>query len=293
MMRVAILETDGTYEGQSRLLKLAECRLRLDVAGLRYMSTRETLAAVAERLKDLPAELVFLGSSDFHHLALPLIERHARQGPLSVVVFDRHVDIFPAPRGFVSCGSWIREATRLPAVRRILVLGPTRGANAHPPKVTALTPQAWRYCFSRTPNLFQALLPTDNLYLSIDKDVFSGLPTSWGRGEVPLSLVFAFLHWLLPRRRLVGADVCGEVRPRGPWPTLAELKSIAASERLNLALCRLLRLHHLRTPLRLPVVARKTCDQRNKLEGKIRHDHRPPSIHDDLRRRRGDVRGHD
>ena len=132
---------------------------------------------------------------------------------------------------------------RLPTVRRILVLGSVGGASDLPPKVTALTPHAWRHCISRAPDRFEALLPTDNLYLSIDKDVLSGLPTSWGRGEVPLSLVFASLRWLLPRRRLVGADVCGEVRPRGPWPTLAEVRSITASERFNLTLCRLLRPH--------------------------------------------------
>lgn len=243
MMQVGILETDGTYEWQSRLLNLAECRLPLDVAGLRYMSTRKTLGTVTERLKDLPAELVFLGSSDFHHLALPLIERQARQGPLSVLVLDRHIDTFPAPRGFVSCGSWIREVAGLSTVRRILVLGPDGGAGTPPPKVTTLTPQAWRYWFSRAPDHFEELLPADNLYLSIDKDVLSGLSTTWGHGQVPLSLVFAFLRWLLPRRRLVGADVCGELRPRGPWPTLAELRSITDSERVNLALCQLLRRH--------------------------------------------------
>lgn len=240
MMRVGILETDGTYEWQSRLLNRAECRLRLDVAGLRYMTARETLRTVAERLKDLPAELVFLGSSDFHHLAIPLIERQARQGPLSVVVLDRHMDIFPAPQGFTSCGSWIRDVVRLPGVRRVVVLGPVEGASDHPPKVTALTPDAWRHLVSRAPGRFEALLPTDSVYLSIDKDVLSGLPTSWGCGEVPLSLVFASLRWLLLRHRLVGADVCGEVKPRGLWPTLEEVRSIAASERLNLALCRLL-----------------------------------------------------
>ncbi len=245
MMRVGILETDGTYEWQSRLLSLAECRLPLDVTGLRYMSARETLGAVAGRLKDFPAELVFLGSGDLHHLALPLIERRAQQGPLSVIVFDRHVDLFPAPEGFVSCGSWLGELARLSTVRRILVLGPAGGATALPPRVTVFTPQAWRYWFSRAPHHFEVLLPTENLYLSIDKDVFLELSTNWGHGEVPVSLAFAFLRWLLPRRRVVGADVCGEVQPRGTWPTLAELRSIAASERVNLALCRLLGPYHL------------------------------------------------
>lgn len=239
-MRAGILAVDDTYEWQSRLLRVAEYRLSLDAAGLRYMSARQTLDAVAERLANLPAELVFLGGGDLHHLALPLLGRHARRGPLTVVVFDHHPDAFPAPEGFVSCGSWLREAARLSTLRRILVLGAAGKGYPLPPKTVVLTPQAWRYWFSRAPNHFEVLLPTENLYLSIDKDVFSELSTNWGHGEVPISLAFAFLRWLLHRRRVVGADVCGEARPRGAWPTLAELRSMAACERVNLALCRLL-----------------------------------------------------
>lgn len=239
-MRVGILQVDDTYGWQSRLLSMAECRLPLPAASLRHMSTRETLGALTERLGDLPAELVFLGGGDLHHLALPLIGRHARRGPLTVVVFDHHPDAFPAPEGFVSCGSWLREAARLSTVRRILVLGAVGKGYPLPPKTVVLTPQAWRYWFSRAPNHFEGLLPTENLYLSIDKDVLSELSTGWGAGEVPVALALAFLRWLLHRRRVVGADVCGEAKPRGAWPTLAELRSMAACERVNLALCRLL-----------------------------------------------------
>ncbi|MGQ9531776.1 MAG: arginase family protein [Desulfotomaculales bacterium] len=239
-MRVGILQVDDTYEWQSRLLSVAEYQLLLPAAGLRYMATRETLEAIAERLANLPAELVFLGGGDLHHLAVPLIGRHARRGPLTVVVFDRHPDAFPAPEGFVSCGSWLREAARLSTVRRILVLGAAGEGYTLPPKTGVVTPQAWRYWFSRAPNHFEGLLPTENLYLSIDKDVFSELSTGWGAGEVPVALGLTFLRWVLHRRRVVGADVCGEVKPRGAWPTLAELRSLAACERVNLALCRLL-----------------------------------------------------
>ncbi|AEG14638.1 hypothetical protein Desku_1049 [Desulfofundulus kuznetsovii DSM 6115] len=236
-MRVGLLETDETFVWQPRLARRAECRLRLDISGLRCMSSRETLAIVAERLKTFPAKLVFMGSGTFHHLALPLIARQATKGPLNVLIFDRHLDCFSVPEGFVSCGSWIQEVVKLPAVRRVVVIGIAGKILSLPAKVFALTAQSWRSMFTRAKNYFEALLSPGNIYLSIDKDVFSTITTDWGAGEVSVGEVFAFLRWCVARRRLVGVDVCGELVPRGLWPTVEERKLIARNERINLALC--------------------------------------------------------
>ncbi|MGB9867766.1 MAG: arginase family protein [Bacillota bacterium] len=240
MWQVGILDTDGSYEWQPRLVSLVECRLELDVTGMRYLSTCEALLSLAERLKAVSAGLVFLGRGDLHHLALPLIQRHAQEGPLSVVVLDSHADVFRTTQGLVSCGSWIREVVKLPGVRHVLVLGASVRPDSLPPKVTVLSPDVWQQRFRHSAGDLAALLPGDALYLSIDKDVFLESMTSWGHGQVTASFVFSFMRWLLSRRRLVGADVCGEVKPNGPWPTLEELKAIKACERLNLAICRLL-----------------------------------------------------
>jgi arginase family enzyme len=237
-MRVGLLETDETLVWQPRLVRRAECRLRLDIPGLRLMSSRETLATVAERLKTFPAKLVFMGSGAFHHLALPLIARQAAKGPLSVLVFDRHPDCFSAPEGFVSCGSWIREAVKLPAVRRVVVIGTGKKTFSLPPKVVALTAPVWRSLFFGAKDHFEEFLNTGDIYLSIDKDVFTTALTDWGAGELSVAEVFAFLRWCMARRRLVGVDVSGELVPRGLWPAVEERKLIARNERINLAFCR-------------------------------------------------------
>lgn len=215
--------------------------MRLDISGLRCMSSRETLAVVAESLKTFPAKLVFMGSGAFHHLALPLIARQAAKGPLSVLVLDRHLDCFSVPEGFVSCGSWIREVVKLPAVRRVVVIGITGKTLSLPAKVVALTAQSWRSMFTRLKGYFETLLCTGDIYLSVDKDVFTMAITDWGAGELPVGEVFAFLRWCMARRRLVGVDVCGEFVPRGLWPTVEERKLIARNERINLAFCRFFR----------------------------------------------------
>lgn len=237
-MRVGFLETDETLVWQPRLANCVEYQLRLDISGLRCMSSRKTLAAVAKRLKTFPAELVFMGSSAFHHVALPLIARQAAKGLLSVLIFDRHLDCFSAPEGFVSCGSWIREVVKLPAVRRVVVIGISEKTFTLPPKVVALTAQIWRSLFFRAKGYFERLLFTDDIYLSIDKDVFTTALTDWGAGELSVAEVFVFLRWCMARRRLVGVDVCGELVPRGLWPTIEERKLIARNERINLAFCR-------------------------------------------------------
>ncbi len=146
-MQVGLLETDETLVWQPRLARRGEYRLRLDISGLRCMSTRETLATVAERLKTFPAKLVFMGSGAFHHLALPLIARQAAKGPLDVLILDRHLDCFSVPEGFVSCGSWIREVVRLPAVRRVVVIGIAGKTLSLPSKVVALTAHHGDPCF--------------------------------------------------------------------------------------------------------------------------------------------------
>lgn len=236
-MRVGLLETDETPIWQPHLACRAEYRLKLNVPGLRYMSPRETLAIVSKQLKTLPAELVFMGSGAFHHLALLLIARQATKGPLNVVVFDRHLDCFSAPEGFVSCGSWIREAVKLPSVRRIVVIGVTENTLSLP-KVYAFTVQLWRSVFTHARSYFETLLTPGSIYLSIDKDVLSSATTDWGSGELSVGELFAFLRWCVTHRRVVGVDVCGEYVPRDLWPTTEERKLIAHNERINLALCR-------------------------------------------------------
>lgn len=111
-----------------------------------------------------------------------------------MLILDRHLDYFSVPEGFVSCGSWIREVVRLPAVRRVVVIGIAGKMLSLPAKVVALTAQSWRSMFARAKGYFEALLCTGDIYLSVDKDVFTTAITDWGAGELPVAEVFAFLR---------------------------------------------------------------------------------------------------
>ncbi|MGB9793072.1 MAG: arginase family protein [Thermacetogeniaceae bacterium] len=239
-MCIGILETDDSYMWQPQVKRQAAHRLRLDAEGLKCMSSQKTLTVIQNRLETFPARFVFLGSGAFHHLSLPLIARLVEKTPLSVFIFDQHADLFPSPEGFITCGSWVREVIKLPGVRRVVIGGVAEGIPNLDEKVIVLTAQSWQFFFKRRKSYFEELMDTDSLYLSIDKDVFSETNTDWGKGKLSVEEVIAFLQWCLKRWLLVGADVCGETVPRGPWPTLQEQRSIAQNEKINLILCQVL-----------------------------------------------------
>ncbi|ACX52062.1 hypothetical protein Adeg_0926 [Ammonifex degensii KC4] len=236
---VGYLDLEGTYAWQPQFQKLAFFRLVPSFSGLKYLSTPFTLRRWEKLVRSFPGKLFFLGEGSYHHLSLSLLARRAGEGPLCLLVCDRHLDSFPAPEGYITCGSWLNSALRLPGVRKVIVLGCEEEPPEKPKTIVLLSPAAWQYWFRHDPRLITALIPTTRVYLSLDKDVLELGGGSWGKGKVPVSFFFSFLHWLLRRYQLVGMDVCGEPVPRHPWPTFTEKEVIAEHERVNLALCHL------------------------------------------------------
>jgi hypothetical protein len=103
----------------------AETVFARDLAGrLRLFAGRGAWRELLGRLPAPPpeeAEIVFYGSGDFHHVTAALLLRHA--GPLTVLHFDNHPDWVTFPRG-INCGSWVNRALDLPAVARVITIGP-------------------------------------------------------------------------------------------------------------------------------------------------------------------------
>lgn len=241
MRRSRVLDLDGSVAG----------RVVADVVPLLALQDRFRFGCSLGDLRWLAGSLdaalgpspgvVFLGSGDFHHLSLLLIERAARAGALEVVVLDNHPDNMRWPGG-IHCGSWVRHVVSLAAVTHVHVLGITS------PDISAsrlwqnyllpllrgkLTywsvgrPATWLHRFAgRT--AFRNFDSPDELcdafcaeqrqrgagapvYLSIDKDVLS--PTqvtcNWDQGcfeEPHLLRALTALHG-----RIVGCDITGEI----------------------------------------------------------------------------------
>ena len=129
-MRLQILDVDGSLLAQHSLRGAASWTSfdTLDFRdlgpALRLWSRDRTMRAARKRLSSSsttePAASL-LGSGDFHHLAVLLMEQ-ARE-PITIVHIDNHPDwVRLAPRWH--CGSWVNQALRLRNVDKVITAGP-------------------------------------------------------------------------------------------------------------------------------------------------------------------------
>lgn len=199
--------------------------------------------------------LTFLGSGDFHHLGALLIlqELKAAAIPISVIHFDNHPDWDFLPPTW-HCGSWINRLLQSARVARVVTLGPSSQDLDLPQlktgNITALASgrlelHPWRHRPTRVwgkigdgfghrqsgryliwndlvscdwPKFLDDLiarLPTDAIWITIDKDVLRGeeAATNWDQGEMPLDTLIAAVQRLCAGKELLGIDICGDFAP--------------------------------------------------------------------------------
>lgn len=259
-----ILDTDGSVDADAMAAAApwaSTTRLDLGDIGpkLRLWSRGKTIDAARARIEaagEPRPSITFMGSGDFHHLAVLLIERVAE--PFTVLHFDNHPDwVRLAPRWH--CGSWVNRVLALPSVQRVVTVGPCsddlenpgrKGGNLaaldagrlalfpwqHAPsrarRIAGGPGHEWRDGNIRWRNLGERQLedavgmvldaiPTDAVWITIDKDV---LPehealTNWDQGQMPLAALLAMLRAIGKCKNILGADICGEYSPprHGNW----------------------------------------------------------------------------
>lgn len=221
--------------------------LRLDLRDwhddLRFACSMRRLRAFGRVLDtQLPRRhgTVFMGSGDFHHLSLPLIERATASGPpATVVVFDNHPDNMRFPFG-VHCGSWVWRVASLPQVAHVHVVGITSSdiglAHSWENHLRPLYRKRVTYWstgvaidwarrlglgqavrgFASSGDLLDAFIAQITassmpVYLSIDKDVLdpADAMTNWDAGCLRAGEMISVIGRL--RDRLVGSDVTGDI----------------------------------------------------------------------------------
>ena len=260
---------------------------------LRLWSSRRAIEAARARLPapGVPS-VTLIGSGDFHHLTALLLASVAVD--VTLVHFDNHPDwVWAAPRWH--CGGWINRALELPHVARVVTIGPCsadlerpelRGGNVGalargdivmfpsrrpPSRVLRRVPDGpghrrdagrlvWRNLADETDTEARwtaviAAIPTDGIWISIDKDVLApdAAATNWDQGEMPLAALLEGIAALGRAKRLVGADICGDYSPlrhrnwlkrweaRRDQPRAAvDRATLARNERTNVALLRAL-----------------------------------------------------
>jgi hypothetical protein len=232
-----VLDLDGSLGSLPARLVLP---LREWEESLRFAATWRAMRRFGAALDAILPERhgpVFMGSGDFHHLSLPLIERRGREGRFQVVVLDNHPDNMRFAWG-VHCGSWVRRVAALDQVSHVHVLGITSGdiGARHawenylaPLRRGKLTYWSLNVDVSWARRLglaarFRSFATADELvdafgreyaqeptYLSIDKDVFAPdvARTNWDQGVFGEDHALAVIRAL--EGNLVGSDITGEI----------------------------------------------------------------------------------
>ena len=196
-------------------------------------------------------EIFFVGSGDYHHLTPAFLSDLPE--PVSLIHFDNHPDwVHFAPRRH--CGSWVNQALKLPNIQRIVTLGPCsddlqnpqlKGGNLSALRRGVLQLFPWQHPPSKVwgrvgdgaghqqqenllhwrnlaeldwPMFLQqmiASLPTDAVWITIDKDVLASedAATNWDQGGMRLSHLLHAIRVLAAGKRIIGIDICGEYAP--------------------------------------------------------------------------------
>jgi arginase family enzyme len=220
---------------------------------LRLWSRRRNIDAVRARLAaaDPRPSITFMGSGDFHHLAALLAERV--QEPFTLLHFDNHPDwVRLAPRWHcgswvnralalpnvqrvvtVGCCSGdlvdpVRKGGNLPALDsgRLALFPWQHEASRVRRRITDGPGHAWHEGYIHWRNLVDmplqqatdavlSAIPTEAIWITIDKDVLpeSEALTNWDQGRMPLAALLAMLRAAGQRKRVLGADICGEYSP--------------------------------------------------------------------------------
>ncbi len=234
---VTLLNFDNAYPWQHTLSDYADEWIELaDITEANLFCARGALAQIGHRLSERTGRgITFIGNGNYHYVTYLLLREINR--PFSLVLFDNHTDakIPDGMSGLLSCGSWVAEAAaRLPYLQKALIVGVCAKQNLTPPD-----PQRKIVLWPDTgePQELLSAIPTEDVYISIDKDVLDRAfaVTNWDHGHMHLRDLLAALQTLVRQKNVLGLDVCGElpVRPDDVWSHADELR---LNEQANLAI---------------------------------------------------------
>ena len=155
--------------------------------GTNCYCSEESAAKIRASLVSLPLRALHLiGTGDYHYLSLFWLERIPEA--FDLVLIDHHPDDQTPAFGaqLLSCGSWVADARKLPALRR-------------------------SFHIKEFSDSLQ--LPSDGfpVYLSIDLDVLSPdyARTDWDQGDMTLGELERVILSVSAEHPILGADLCG------------------------------------------------------------------------------------
>lgn len=230
---ITVLNFDDTLIPQTRYyclpFRVIECK---EIRGTKLFCEERSLLLLTRLLQNREKDrVVLIGCADYHYVSYILLAEMVQ--PFTLVLFDHHADLRQSPeRTLLSCGSWVARAAELQYLVKIVIIG------ARPDSFLGADCRALQkvlYAPYSPGNLETAALPesiapieeqgiasvireviekipTDDVYISIDKDVLckEDALTNWDQGEMTLQELLVALRSLASSKQICGVDLCGE-----------------------------------------------------------------------------------
>lgn len=243
MQDICVFDFDGSVAAQTALMQQYE--KRIEVIDLHKHQHAARLWTSPRRFEHIRKEAFsgkqpffsLLGSGDYHHFSLALINEHTE--PLTVVLFDNHPDWIRPPHQY-HCGTWVYQLARLPQVERIIIVGLESGdidgkrfaagdVESHASGKVVLLPfrtveaiVPGKGSVSLVSKLQEDLskgiaeiladISTEQVYVSVDKDCLrtEDACTNWEQGTLPLNIVIRCIEAIRSKHLVIGADTVGD-----------------------------------------------------------------------------------
>lgn len=184
--------------------------------------------------------VTFIGSGNYHYVSYLLLEEINE--PFTLVLFDHHHDlgiVHEQSFDLISCGSWVLYSlNRFSNLKQVLILGVDEllhGRN-YLHRTQLITSSNLPYYST---NHLLSFIPTENVYVSIDKDVLTvnDAETNWDHGNMKLEDLQKILVELFQHKTILGIDICGEYCPKIEEIFTRRFHSIVKkNEKANLAI---------------------------------------------------------
>ncbi|WP_245891464.1 arginase family protein [Planifilum fimeticola] len=232
---VTLLNFDDVYPKQRQLARLADEWIHLtDIREANLFCTDRSRSEISRRLSRRKSRgITFIGNGNYHYVTYLLLREINK--PFSLILFDNHTDAKTPDGlpGLLTCGSWVQEAAKLPHLEAVFLIGVGE-------RDFRLRETRGKITFWPDPRRGEELLsaiPTEHVYISIDKDVLDRAfaATNWDHGTMHLRDLLQDLRTLIRNKQVLGVDVCGEL-PVSPAEAWIHTDRIRLNERANLSI---------------------------------------------------------
>ncbi|WP_145523608.1 arginase family protein [Virgibacillus sp. SK37] len=216
---VALLNFDGSYKKQTFYQTYPYEWIELEsMENTSLLCEKETLKDISNKIiGQKRSTIYFLDSGNYHYVS-HVLQSNIKK-PYSLILFDHHTDTLPSPSNdLISCGSWVLDSLNtLPMLKKVCMIGVSEDAPNHIPnsihnKVKFLTEDSLQSNLAIIIKSILNYIPTDSVYISIDKDVLhpEDALTGWDHGTMRLKQMLKMLQVLFRNKDVIGLDICGE-----------------------------------------------------------------------------------